>query len=150
MGIIKDIFKVFNGSTWDEHYLKTSSDQVVHTKSDGTATTVQQELLEQNSALSDVRHFETIYTVAKYSSSTKLYAKYEFSDEQKAIFRANNPKAVCVQVVKQSSTPYNVPATITTSTCTDILNNGYVEAEVHSAGGYVTGHLLGIYIIIVC
>lgn len=51
MGIIKDIFKVFNGSTWDEHYFKTTSDQVVHTKSDGTATTVQAELLAQNSAM---------------------------------------------------------------------------------------------------
>lgn len=51
MSIIKDVFKVLNGSTWDEHYLKTSSDQVVHTKSDGTATTVQDELLAQNSAL---------------------------------------------------------------------------------------------------
>lgn len=53
MGIIKDIFKVFNGSTWDEHYFKTTSDQVVHTKSDGTATTVQAELLAQNSALTN-------------------------------------------------------------------------------------------------
>lgn len=51
MSILKDIFKVFNGSSWDEHYFKTSSDQVVHTKSDGTATTVQEELLAQNSAM---------------------------------------------------------------------------------------------------
>lgn len=51
MGIIKDIFKVFNGNTWDEHYFRTSSEQVVHTKADGTATTVQAELLAQNSAM---------------------------------------------------------------------------------------------------
>lgn len=54
MGIIKDIFKIFNGTSWDEHYFKTSSDQVVHTTADGVATTAQQELLDINSALNKV------------------------------------------------------------------------------------------------
>lgn len=58
MSIIKDIFKVFNGASWDEHYFKTSADQVVHVKSDGTATTVQEELLEQNSALTNFDNIE--------------------------------------------------------------------------------------------
>lgn len=44
MSIKKSIFKIFNGSGWDEYYHKTSSDQVVHTKADGTETTVQEEL----------------------------------------------------------------------------------------------------------
>ena len=57
MSILKDIFKVFNGSSWDEHYFKTSSDQVVHTKADGTATTVQEELLELNSTLKSAIKF---------------------------------------------------------------------------------------------
>lgn len=49
--IIKRIMRHFNGTDWDDYYPKTSSDQVVHTKSDGTATTVQSELAELNSKL---------------------------------------------------------------------------------------------------
>ncbi|MDO4446178.1 MAG: hypothetical protein Q4C97_11690 [Bacillota bacterium] len=40
MSIKKSIFKIFNGKEWDEYYHKTSSDQVVHTKSNGAQTTV--------------------------------------------------------------------------------------------------------------
>lgn len=40
MQIKKAIMKIFNGSDWDEYHPKTSSDQVVHTKADGPATTV--------------------------------------------------------------------------------------------------------------
>lgn len=55
MSIKKSIFKIFNGSSWDEYYHKTSADQVVYTKPDGTASNVQAELAEQNSALKTVR-----------------------------------------------------------------------------------------------
>lgn len=51
MGVIKDIIRVLNENVWDDHYPRTSSDNVIHTKSDGTATTVQEELLAQNSTL---------------------------------------------------------------------------------------------------
>ena len=51
MSIKKSIFKIFNGSSWDEYYHKTSADQVVYTKPDGTASNVQAELAEQNSAM---------------------------------------------------------------------------------------------------
>lgn len=50
MSIKKSIFKIFNGTSWDEYYHKTSADQVVYTKPDGTASNVQAELAEQNSA----------------------------------------------------------------------------------------------------
>lgn len=51
MSIKKSIFKIFNGSSWDEYYHKTSADQVVYTKPDGTASNVQAELAAQNSAM---------------------------------------------------------------------------------------------------
>ena len=64
---------MFNGSSWDEHYLKTSSDQVAHTKADGTATTVQDELLAQNSALagkanSSHTHDDRYYTESEMNA----------------------------------------------------------------------------------
>ena len=50
MSIKKSIFKIFNGTSWDKYYHETSADQVVYTKPDGTASNVQTELAEQNSA----------------------------------------------------------------------------------------------------
>lgn len=49
MSIKKSIFKIFNGTSWDEYYHKTSADQVVYTKPDGTDTTVEEQLLTLNS-----------------------------------------------------------------------------------------------------
>lgn len=51
MSIIRKAFKIFNGSAWDEYHLKTDSKQVVHTKKDGTDTTVEEQLNSLNSAL---------------------------------------------------------------------------------------------------
>ena len=45
MNIIRKAFKIFNGSSWDEYHLKTDSKQVIHTKADGTDTTVEEQLL---------------------------------------------------------------------------------------------------------
>lgn len=50
MSIIKSIFKVMKNGAWNEHYFKTSSDQVVHTKTDGQASTVKEQLDGLNSA----------------------------------------------------------------------------------------------------
>lgn len=41
MAIKKAIFKIFNGSTWDEYHHKTDSAQVAHTNSDNSATTAE-------------------------------------------------------------------------------------------------------------
>lgn len=49
--IIKRVMKIFNGKDWDQYYPETSADQVVYTKPDGTASNVQTELAEQNSAI---------------------------------------------------------------------------------------------------
>lgn len=51
MSIKKSIFKIFNGTSWDEYYHKTSADQVVYTKPDGTDTTVEEQLLTLNSTM---------------------------------------------------------------------------------------------------
>ena len=51
MSIIRKAFKIFNGSVWDEYHLKTDSKQVIHTKTDGTDTTVAEQLLALNSTL---------------------------------------------------------------------------------------------------
>ena len=53
MSIIKSIFKVMKNGAWNEHYFKTSSDQVVHTKTDGQASTVKEQLDGLNSALAN-------------------------------------------------------------------------------------------------
>lgn len=50
--IIKRAIRIFNGKEWDKYHPETSADQVVYTKPDGTASNVQKELTEQNSALS--------------------------------------------------------------------------------------------------
>lgn len=51
MSILRKAFKIYNGSSWDEYHLKTDSKQVVHTKADGTDTTVEEQLLALNSTL---------------------------------------------------------------------------------------------------
>lgn len=49
MSIFKKPFKIFDGSSWNEYHLKTDSKQVIHTKADGTDTTVEEQLLALNS-----------------------------------------------------------------------------------------------------
>ena len=61
MSIIKSIFKVMKNGAWDEHYFKTSSDQVVHTKTDGQASTVKEQLDGLNSALNEKSVVAEVY-----------------------------------------------------------------------------------------
>lgn len=49
--IIKRAIRIFNGKEWDKYHPETSADQVIYTKPDGTASNVQTELAEQNSAM---------------------------------------------------------------------------------------------------
>lgn len=51
MNILRKTFKIFDGSSWNEYHLKTDSKQVIHTKADGTDTTVEEQLLALNSTL---------------------------------------------------------------------------------------------------
>lgn len=65
MSILRKAFKIFNGSSWDEYHLKTDSKQVVHTKADGTDTTVAEQLLTLNSTLAGA------ITIKSYSMTLK-------------------------------------------------------------------------------
>ena len=51
MNILREAFKIYDGSSWNEYHLKTDSKQVIHTKADGTDTTVEEQLLALNSTL---------------------------------------------------------------------------------------------------
>lgn len=51
MNILRKAFKIFDGSSWNEYHLKTDSKQVIHTKADGTDTTVEEQLLALNSTM---------------------------------------------------------------------------------------------------
>ncbi len=74
MSIKKSIFKIFNGSSWDEYYHKTSADQVVYTKPDGTASNVQAELAAQNSAMKNAITTKEYQTTAwEYNDWAKKY-----------------------------------------------------------------------------
>lgn len=74
MSIKKSIFKIFNGTSWDEYYHKTSADQVVYTKPDGTASNVQTELAEQNSTMTvTTGSFRNLSSkISNYSKATKM------------------------------------------------------------------------------
>lgn len=54
MAVVKDIFRILKNGIWDEHHFRTSADQVVYTKPDGTASNVQAELAAQNSTLKKI------------------------------------------------------------------------------------------------
>ena len=52
MSIKNALFKIFNGSAWDEYHFKTNSGQVSHTPEDGEETTVKDALDDLNRKLS--------------------------------------------------------------------------------------------------
>ena len=77
MSIIRKAFKIFNGSVWDEYHLKTDSKQVIHTKADGTDTTVAEQLLALNSTLkSAIKYvdYTIILTANGYVTPFSYYA----------------------------------------------------------------------------
>ena len=83
MSIIRKAFKIFNGSVWDEYHLKTDSKQVIHTKADGTDTTVEEQLLALNStlakAVTNITYSTTLEANA-YVSPYKYYLNWYIPD----------------------------------------------------------------------
>ncbi len=73
--IIKRAIRIFNGKEWDKYHPETSADQVVYTKPDGTASNVQKELTEQNSALKRER-FSILPTSSEVSTKVKFSSKF--------------------------------------------------------------------------
>ena len=83
MSIIRKAFKIFNGSVWDEYHLKTDSKQVIHTKADGTDTTVAEQLLALNSTLAKAVTYITYSTTLEanaYVSPYKYYLNWYIPD----------------------------------------------------------------------
>lgn len=73
--IIKRAIRIFNGREWDKYYPETSADQVVYTKPDGTASNVQTELAEQNSAMKR-ESFSILPTTSEVSTKVKFSSKF--------------------------------------------------------------------------
>ena len=83
MSIFKKPFKIINGKSWDEYHLKTDSTQVVHTKADGTDTTVAEQLLALNSTLDKAVTYITYSTTLEanaYVSPYKYYLSWYIPD----------------------------------------------------------------------
>lgn len=115
MNILRKAFKIFNGSSWDEYHLKTDSKQVVHTKADGTDTTVEEQLLTLNSTIlkkAPGTYFRGENKTATYPSGHYLlFSNVIEGDQSIATISGNGiiqiKKAmtalVCIQVVGRSS-----------------------------------------------
>lgn len=76
MNILRKAFKIFNGSSWDEYHLKTDSKQVVHTKADGTDTTVEEQLLTLNSTLSKAITYKSYDITLQENAYVSPYSYY--------------------------------------------------------------------------
>lgn len=113
--IIKRAIRIFNGKEWDKYYPETSADQVVYTKPDGTASNVQTELAEQNSAIlknAPGTYFRGENKTATYQNGYYLpFSNVVEGDQSIATIPGNGiiqiKKAmialVCIQVVGGSS-----------------------------------------------
>ena len=75
MAVVKDIFRILKNGIWDEHHFRTSADQVVYTKPDGTASNVQAELAAQNSTLKRER-FSISPTSSEVSVKVRFSSKF--------------------------------------------------------------------------
>lgn len=77
MNILRKAFRIFDGSSWNEYHLKTDSKQVIHTKADGTDTTVEEQLLALNSTLkSAIKYvdYTVVLTANGYVTPFSYYA----------------------------------------------------------------------------
>lgn len=125
MSIKKSIFKIFNGSSWDEYYHKTSADQVVYTKPDGTASNVQAELAAQNSALIDkIYPIGSIYmSVNNVSPETLFGGKWEIWGEGRV------PVGV-----KTNDSSFDTPEKTGGSKSIDLSHSHTVNKHNHTSG----------------
>ena len=104
MSILKKPFKIFNGKSWDEYHLKTDSKQVVHTKADGTDTTVAEQLLALNSTLTGAIHAKTYsmtLTANNYVPPFSMFGEGIIPDAD--IEKYGSPIAICA--IQKSSAP---------------------------------------------
>lgn len=104
MSIIRKAFRIFNGSVWDEYHLKTDSKQVIHTKADGTDTTVEGELLKLNSTLTgaiSTKTYSMTLTANNYVPPFSMFGEGIIPDAD--IKKYGSPIAICA--IQKSSAP---------------------------------------------
>lgn len=104
MSIFKKPFKIFNGKSWDEYHLKTDSTQVVHTKADGTDTTVAAQLLALNSTLTgaiSTKTYSMTLTANNYVPPFSMFGEGIIPDAD--IKKYGSPIAICA--IQKSSAP---------------------------------------------
>ena len=104
MSIIRKAFKIFNGSAWDEYHLKTDSKQVVHTKKDGTDTTVEEQLNSLNSTLTgaiSTKTYSMTLTANNYVPPFSMFGEGIIPDAD--IKKYGSPIAICA--IQKSSAP---------------------------------------------
>lgn len=104
MSIFKKPFKIFNGKSWDEYHLKTDSTQVVHTKADGTDTTVAAQLLALNSTLTGAirtKTYSMTLTANNYVPPFSMFGEGTIPDAD--IKKYGFPIAICA--IQKSSAP---------------------------------------------
>lgn len=104
MNILRKAFKIFNGSSWDEYHLKTDSKQVVHTKADGTDTTVEEQLLALNSTLTGAirtKTYSMTLTANNYVPPFSMFGEGTIPDAD--IKKYGFPIAICA--IQKSSAP---------------------------------------------
>jgi len=104
MSILRKAFKIFNGSSWDEYHLKTDSKQVIHTKADGTDTTVEEQLLALNSTLTGairIKTYSMTLTANNYVQPFSMFGDGIIPDAD--IKKYGSPIAICA--IQKSSAP---------------------------------------------
>lgn len=104
MNILRKAFKIFDGSSWNEYHLKTDSKQVIHTKADGTDTTVEEQLLALNSTLTGAIHvksYSMTLTANNYVPPFSMFGDGIIPDAD--IKKYGFPIAICA--IQKSSAP---------------------------------------------
>ena len=104
MNILRKVFKIFDGSSWNEYHLKTDSKQVIHTKADGTDTTVEEQLLALNSTLTgaiSTKTYSMTLTANNYVPPFSMFGEGIIPDADTKKY--GSPIAICA--IQKSSAP---------------------------------------------
>ena len=133
MNILRKAFKIFNGSSWDEYHLKTDSKQVVHTKADGTDTTVEEQLLALNSTLSKAityKSYDITLQENAYVSPYSYYLNWYITDGD--ISKYGMPVSISIIGAMGIPTPCAIVYTdeVKKYRCTAVANSQKVTAHV--------------------
>ena len=134
MSIKKSIFKISNGSGWDEHHFETDSGQVAHTTEDGEQTTVEEELKRQNRKFPGNWHIDyTRITLSYDNGSLRGYHLFN-----------GDVLAATATIDHAASTPYNQTDELYVQRALGGTGN---RIDVFARGQFVSGHVLNVNVI---